>query len=96
MTMPLAELALYMPDIQKKLGCQLIAMSHPPTVWKDKQGWLYRITSGLSGERSPAFTEYEPIPKPKQRGRTSPLEWHEGAWHKKTSKGFIKMTSDGR
>ena len=79
--------------MRKRIGSVLSPTIHPATVWRDEQGWIYRIASGISGERKPAITEITPISEPAQHGRKYPLQWHKGAWHKETKKGLVKLAS---
>lgn len=57
--------------------------------YRDVRGWIYRLPDG--GKTKSAFTEVEPIPEPKQRGRKLPLEWKNGAWHKRTARGLVRI-----
>lgn len=56
--------------------------------YRDERGWNYRLQSG--GQTKPDHTELVPIAPPKQRGRTLPVEWKNGAWYKQTARGLVK------
>lgn len=80
--------------MHRKIGCTLFPQVRPASVWKDEQGWTYRITSGFPSERTPAFTDIVPIPAPLQRGRKYQLQWHKGAWYKETKRGLVVLDSN--
>jgi hypothetical protein len=67
------------------IGGVLHPMSN--TSYQDERGWTYRLPNG--GQTKPEFTETVPIPEPKQRGRKSPVRWHQGYWQKETTRGWI-------
>ncbi|SRR5260221_9452440 len=57
------------------------------TSYRDERGWTYRLPNG--GQTLPDYTETSSIPEPKQRGRKFPVEWKNGAWYKRTSRGLV-------
>lgn len=67
------------------IGGQVHPMSN--VSYQDERGWTYRLPNG--GQTKPEYTELEPIPEPKQRGRKFPVEWKNGAWYKHTARGLV-------
>jgi|ERR1051325_1647107 hypothetical protein len=47
----------------------------------------FRLPDG--GQTRAEFTETEPIPEPKQRGKKFPVRWNGGRWQKCTARGWI-------
>lgn len=68
------------------LGKPVQPLCNPATRFRDAQGWTYKLPDGAE----PDATETRAIPEPKQRGKKLPLKWHQGAWHKETSKGLVR------